>query len=117
MGNKITCSTCLNQTEGVCEIKKVTVKLKKRRKCDNYRQDTNKIKFKEEIPVTKRPDWFWNREEKRKHMKDMLERLSSGKFKRSQDGMEMINVKHPLTGDLSRFKTTAGTEKNKKETE
>lgn len=117
MGNKVICGTCFNQTNGFCDIKKATVKLKKRRICDKYSQDTNKIKFKEEIPTTKRPNWFWDREEKRKHMRNELRGLSPEEARKSQEGINMVDAKHPLTGDLSRFKTTVGKEEEKKEKE
>lgn len=124
MGRKVTCGVCLYQKDGFCELKKHKVKLKKRRICDKFKHDGEKITFKQPIPTTRRPDWYWNREERRRLMKETLKKLQRKVEKRNEE-IEMVNtkygdmksrdMKHPLTGDLSRFQTTV--EKKDKEKE
>ena len=110
MSDKVICAVCLNQTNGFCGFKKSKVKLNKRRVCDKFRQDMSKVKIKKVVPTIKRPDWFWDREEKRKHFKAELKKLT--RVKEDAQRIDVIrDTKHPLTGDLSRFKTTASKEK------
>ena len=112
MGNKVICQSCLNQTNGFCSFKKSKVKLKKKRVCDKFKLDSSKVKTKTEIPTTKRPDWFWDREQRRKLYKEELRKLQE---RIERDEIQTVNpvrdAKHPLTGDLSRFTTTATKEK------
>lgn len=118
MGNKVVCLVCLHQTDGFCALKKSKVKPNKRRICDKFRQDMSKVRIKVKVPTTKRPDWFWSREERRKLRKEELKRLQKQferKEVREDKETQMVNAirdaKHPLTGDLSRFKSTASKEK------
>lgn len=126
MSNKVICQTCLNQTNGFCSFKKTKVKLKKKRICDKFKHDLSKTKAKVEIPTTRRPDWFWDREERRKLYKAELKRRrelleeEEAKNKIKEKPFDAVNVvatmntgntKYPLTGDLSRFTTTATKEK------
>jgi len=118
MGNKVTCGTCVHEVKGVCEIKKASISLNKKRMCDKHCTDTKKIKFKQEIPTVRRPDWFWSREERRRLRKEFLQKITEAtteKAKKETTTVSMKDTKHPLTGDLSRFQTTVGTEENKKE--
>jgi len=113
MSNKVICAVCLNQTSGFCSFKKSKVKLNKRRVCDKFRQDMGKVKIKKIVPTVKRPDWFWDREEKRRQRKMELAKpreLTERKEDTQRVGA-VRDTKHPLTGDLSRFKTTASKEK------
>ncbi len=73
---RIKCNMCANELDRKCVVKKVTVKLNKSRKCNEYEFD-----------------------ERRELSR--LERKA-----RTMDQQE-AKIKHPTTGDLSRFKTTA----------
>lgn len=115
MGKKVTCNACLHQTNGFCDIKKHKVKPKKRRVCDKFKRDHNKIAFKQPIPTTRRPDWYWNREERRRLLKEMLQDAQKQMIEQARRETEMANMKHPLTGDLSRFRTTALKDDKEKE--
>lgn len=100
---KVMCGTCVNYVSNTCSIKKIAVKAKKKRVCDKYVHDESKEHKKQPIPSTKRPDWFWlTRSEKKKLIKSVLER--------AKETPEKKDEKHPMTGDLSRFTTTASTE-------
>jgi len=115
---KVTCGTCVYEEKGICVIKKTKTKPNKRRTCDKHCTDTKKIKFTQEIPTTRRPEWFWDREERRRLRKEFLENLSKSMTENAKKEVTIAapkDPKHPLTGDLSRFHTTAGTEENKKE--
>jgi len=117
MGNKVVCAICLNQAGGFCEVKSSKIKLKKKRLCDKFRQDISKIKIKQPIPTKRRPEYFWDRDKKRRFMKEQLKKLQDEQAQRSSAGQiiddkastVMLGTgskKHPLTGDLSRFTTT-----------
>jgi len=118
MGNKVICGACVHEIKGICEIKKVSIKINKKRMCDKHCTDTSKIKFKQEIPTVRRPDWFWDREERRRLRRELLQKINESVAENAKREVATVNAKdiqHPLTGDLSRFQTTAGTEENKKE--
>lgn len=120
MGKKVTCNVCLYQTDSFCDLKKCKVKLKKKRVCDKFERDNNKITFKQPIPTTRRPDWYWDREERRRLLKEALNDAQRQTVEQARRETEMVNprdTKHPLTGDLSRFKTTAGKDDKEKENE
>jgi len=116
MGNKVTCGTCVYEEKGICILKKVKTKPNKRRICDKHCTDTKKIKFTQEIPSIRRPDWFWDKEERRRLRKEFLENIAKNITDSAKKEITMVDSKdskHPLTGDLSRFQTTAGTEEKK----
>lgn len=114
MGDKVICQVCAHQTDGFCALKKTRVKLKKKRLCDKFKQDTSKIKIKKNIPTVKRPDWFWDREERRRLYKEELRKYNEVLNNREKNEAQTVNTtkdsKYPLTGDLSRFKTTVSKE-------
>jgi hypothetical protein len=110
MGNKIVCFVCANQTGGFCSFKKTKMKLNKRRLCDKFKYDITKVKIKHPVPTIKRSDDYWRKDELKKQRKQELEVLK--KEVKEAKGIQMLgagNSKHPLTGDLSRFITTANT--------
>jgi hypothetical protein len=126
MGNKVKCEVCSRQTAGFCSFKKTKVKLTKKRVCDKFKYDAGKEKEKQPIETIRRPDWYWDKEKKKKAMKEELKRLQElekerieaekkGKKIVDANDIQMIkprDLKYPLTGDLSRFTTTAD-KKNK----
>ena len=77
---KVKCVDCINQERGKCSIKRTSVKLNKSRKCDSYKLD-----IKKDIA--------------------RLERLA--RVLDHQEAPTKEVVAHPVTGDLSRFKTSA----------
>jgi hypothetical protein len=103
IGKKIKCVWCDNYSNSVCSVKKQKIKARKGRRCadfipneDALQKEANRGK---DTGVKRRPDWYWmTRAEKKAIMKRreeaIREALSGG-------------GDHPLTGDLSRFKTTA----------
>ena len=128
---KIKCKVCANEKVGFCKVKKVSVKLNKARQCEAYVYEETKVKDRQEIPVTRQN--YTNSLELRKQRKDELKALKEAMKNRPNNGtakdlglmseqdqknkiikpgdskfiMPNANQKYPLTGDLSRFKTTA----------
>lgn len=124
--SKVKCEVCSRQTGGFCGFKKTKIKLTKKRTCDKFLYEAEKEKEKHYIEVTRRPEWYWEKDKARKAMRKEIKRmqkeaveqkLEEEKIKKKvvTDGdIQMIkprDKKHPLTGDLSRFKTTASDDK------
>jgi hypothetical protein len=126
---KVRCNICANEVGRFCNIKKIKVKPNKARNCEAYIYDEAKIKTKQEIPTIR--VGYRQQEENRRRMKAELKRLKEEMKKNPNQGtardlglmnpeeggiimpgdanfsMPHSDPKHPLTGDLSRFTTTA----------
>ena len=117
---KIRCANCGNQINGFCSVKRATVSLNKKRLCDKYKYDETKVKEKHEIPSVMRSEWYWKRKELKKLLKEQKEyeeqQVKVKELSSPPGQMQPAtgNSKHPLTGDLSRFISTAGKESNGK---
>jgi hypothetical protein len=118
---RIKCNDCKNQINSFCKVKKSKVAINKSRVCGAYIFDETKVKIKHEIPTTFRSDWF----HKKKELKKLLKQQEAEERKR-QEALVKQSVtqppnylrtpgtgdpKHLLTGDLSRFVSTAVREK------
>jgi len=105
-GDKITCSTCEYEKGSRCVKKNVKIKVNKKRRCNLYKQDNEKLMTLAEKALsvlkpesTMRPDWYWDK----KRAKEIRRQI-----KTRQNAVISNDPKHPLTGDLSRFiKSTA----------
>lgn len=125
---KVKCSVCLNEVGGFCKIKKDSVKLNKPRRCDAFIYDKTKVVTREAPPVTRVS--YTEMEANRKRLKAELKELrrmlkekpkqgtakdlglipsnvDPGYRKDSSGLIVPVDTKYPLTGDLSRFITTA----------
>ena len=100
---KITCATCLNEENRHCTVKKATVTLNKRRNCDKYVLEATKVKEKQVLKTIKTS--YREREALRKEYK---EQLKSFKALAKEGKTVPHSLKHPLTGNLDRFTSTAG---------
>ena len=97
---KIVCATCGNEKDSRCTVKKNQgVHVNKRRDCNLYLLAPEKIKMRQVldsvyVPPNQREEFkkIYKQEEKRR--------------KEAHSGVS-TNVAHPLTGDLSRFRSTA----------
>lgn len=96
---KIKCKDCFNELNGKCLVKKTTVKLNKYRKCNDYEFEQSKDIARLE------------RKARALDNQDKAYRARQASLNRANTSQEEA-VKHPTTGDLSRFKTTAAWEKN-----
>jgi hypothetical protein len=97
---KITCSICRNEENKMCKVKKIGIHVKKRRNCDKFVMEPDKIKASDIIETIKVP--YAEREEAKKRLKEQMKLMRAG-------GSNVVNA-HPLTGDLSRFTSTAAKE-------
>jgi len=101
MGNKVTCATCVAEYKGKCNAKKgrPSVALNKRRNCDKYELEPTKVRAKQVLKTIRVP--YREKEVLRKEYKEQLKQYNAATKTQS-------NIKHPITGDLSRFASTAG---------
>lgn len=99
MNNKITCATCANEQNKKCITKKTSIALNKRRNCDKYVLEPLKVKAKQILKTT-RLSYREKEALRRQYKKDLKEAKAAAKQGSS----------HPLTGDLSRFTSTAGSD-------
>ena len=122
---KVFCGYCEFEENGIClKKKRQRVKLNKKRECKFYKQSDAKVeetvgrrKNAKPIPTTYRPEWWHDR----RGYINKLKKLD--KEKRKMDAeldenvpvkqMPIESVKHPLTGDLSKFKSTVGSTSTK----
>jgi len=126
---KVRCKVCANELKGFCKIKKIGVKTNKPRLCEAYIYDEVKIKARDDIKVIRMG--YQEQEEQRRRMKEELRELRRmlkekpsqgtakdlGLVKQDENNiilpgdrrfnMPSTDMKHPLTGDLSRFITNA----------
>lgn len=96
----VKCALCVSyQDDGKCKIKKVKVAANKKRKCYLYKyNDDLEMKAKTSIPTTRVPHPSVAKKLRYKaRQAAKLERLKKQYF----------TGKHPLTGNLDEFKTTA----------
>jgi hypothetical protein len=126
---KTKCRVCANENSGFCKVKKTTVKTNKARACKYFQMDTSKIQVKQDLPTTFRPEWYHDRkayvnklkkEEKLREEARIKELFNPTDFKvPGLDGLpgkatllvttpHTGDAKYPITGDLSRFVSTAG---------
>lgn len=122
MTKQVKCKVCANENKGVCNIKKIGVKLNKNRICNAYIYDEKKMKAKQTIPYIYVS--YSEREAERK--KGKLERSELRKIPQVKPADKTaqnlglitprpVDTKHPLTGDLSRFVSTANKDTTKEE--
>lgn len=111
--SKVKCSICGNEVGGLCSIKKIGVKENKPRICKSYVYEETKVKAKQEIPTIRvgYAELQVAKKLRKEARKLEIEALKAGAvtgISPSQDPYRTgVDVKHPLTGDLSRFTTTA----------
>lgn len=111
---KVSCAICEAQYNRFCTTKRVTVALNKKRLCDKFIYDESKVKNRVPIPTTRITfaEKEILRDEYKEELKELKKRIEE---KTKADGQVSIspafnpsttNIKHPITGDLSRFTTT-----------
>lgn len=97
---KVTCAVCVNEENKRCKVKKSAVAINKRRSCDKYILAAEKVIERQVIKSI--PMGYKEKEELRKDYKKQL-KLIKQQMKAGYSG----DAKHPVTGDLSRFTSTA----------
>lgn len=125
---KVRCKVCQNEFGGTCSIKKIGVAINKPRRCAAFILAESKVKEKQQIP-TERIGYVKHQElkaEAKAQHKALIKMLKEGVAPGEgtakdlglvEDDSKIImpgdarfrlpDNKHPLTGDLSRFKTSA----------
>ncbi len=106
--SKVRCKFCQFELEGKCVKKKnSTIRLNKKRVCSQYKPDIEKVDNffdrREEIPSQLRPDWWWDKEKKRKVKKRFNEKTLEQYQTTLKETPSVSNIQHPLTGDLNKF--------------
>jgi hypothetical protein len=103
---KVQCRFCKFESSRICSKKGRGVNIKKKRECKFYQDDANKLQSAAERrlnsskpEVTFRPDWYWNRKEVLKKLKEE----EKGMVADSRPSIFTGDPSHPVTGDLSRF--------------
>ena len=99
---KITCATCVNEENRRCLVKSATIALNKRRHCDKYELEATKVKAKQVIKTVRMG--YREKEALRREYKKQLKDFKAA----ARQAQNPASSKHPLTGDLSRFTSTAG---------
>ena len=107
MEKKIICAVCKNEENKFCTVKKSSVALNKKRRCDKFILEPTKVKEKQILKTIKLP--YKDKEILRQHYKKELK-----KYRQSvKNGtMHPTTTANPTTGDLSRFVSTAGDKKS-----
>lgn len=108
--SKVKCGVCANEHGGICSIKRVGVKTNKSRLCEAYIYDERKLKTKQEVTTIK--FGYKEQQEEKKKRKEEVDNIKQQYNSNHRAKIDMIkqsnpNSKYPLTGDLSRFITTA----------
>ncbi len=104
---KVVCALCRLESNRRCIKKNAKVKINKPRICQFYKEDEDKLnamKARQDVgrpTATRRPDYYWDAA----RMKEERRKAKEAEMRRQ--GVASGDPKHPLTGDLSRFKSTA----------
>ncbi len=88
---KVKCKDCKHESERVCVLKNIKINSGKKRKCDDYEKDSVR-----ELIRLKRADAINRKFQERQQ--------AIREFFAGQKASKELSGKHPLTGDLSRFK-------------
>lgn len=107
---KVRCRFCKFEQDRLCSAKKnITIKVNKKRNCSDYEAAEGKIvefldnRQSDAYPrAIMRPDWWWDRD-KRRAERDKLMRKEA----EQHHAAVTPSKDHPLTGDLSRFISSA----------
>jgi len=103
--SKITCSMCRNEENKFCLVKKNGIHVNKRRDCDKFVLEPSKVKERDIVQTVKL--YYEDRETLKKQAKEQLKAMRAEQTRPSYDKSNYTSS-HPLTGDLSRFKSSAG---------
>ena len=110
---KVKCNVCSKEKDGFCTTKKVKIHVNKKRKCDKYVYDSSKLKVKQKTPSIRvgYAEQQTARQRAKRELKELKGLVDISPGQKTAQNLGLINkdyaTKHPLTGDLSRFTTTA----------
>ena len=110
MEKKIVCAVCKNEENKFCTVKKSSVALNKKRRCDKFVLEPTKVKEKQILKTIKLP--YKDKEILRQHYKKELKKYKQSVKDSLTPGKYPPTSANTVTGDLSRFISTAGNKKN-----
>lgn len=104
--SKITCAICGNEENKICKVKKIGVHINKRRDCDKFILNEDKVKPAHLVKTVSLP--YAEKEELKRLYKEEMRRRRELEMHAQEAGLDPKSINmHPLTGDLSRFTSTA----------
>lgn len=103
---RVKCRVCLNEDSGFCSVKKCNTKGNKARVCGDFVNDFSKVKIKEKVPTTMRPDWYWKRKEVRRAYKEFLKKQEAEE-QLSGNISKLENTPTSVPDCLANFRSTA----------
>ena len=89
---KVKCVVCEHEDDSFCNIKKCKIKVNKSRTCNAFEFTPEKVRIKRAIPITRI---------------SAADAVKSVPKRRREGTSSSTTSQHPLTGDLSRYTTTA----------
>lgn len=98
---KVRCVSCLHENNNICSLKKIGVKVNKPRICNEYVLVKEKQKSRAVLPSTK---FGYAEQQEAKRQRREANRVPLYREVPEFHG----TTANPITGDLSRFITTAG---------
>lgn len=95
--SKVRCSVCTNETDTYCVRKNCKISVNKSRQCKMFRFDSDKVKIRTALPTVRisQADVLKNDKDFKQQKREYREVQAAQ------------NTQHPLTGDLSRFTSSA----------
>jgi hypothetical protein len=107
--SKVTCSICKNEEGKICRAKKIGVHINKRRDCNKFILAEDKVGPVHLVKTIKMP--YAEKEEMKRRYKEELKHRREIEKNTKEAGLDPASINmHPLTGDLSRFTSTAAKE-------
>jgi len=110
MNKKIVCAVCKNEENRRCIVKKSSVAINKKRRCNKFILEPTKVKEKQILKTIRLP--YKDREALRQHYKKELKRYKQLVKDGTINKQYQTTISNPITGDLSRFVSTAGDKKS-----
>jgi len=98
---KVKCRVCENEKGGFCKVKKTKVKTNKARHCDAFIMEMSKVKVSVKPESIMRPDWYWDKKE---YLKMVKEQMAKEKALEEAREKGLINDKPDI---LSKFRSSA----------
>lgn len=126
---KVNCRFCQYEEDSKCTKKKCSVRLNKRRSCTVYKEDVDKVmvytqnkRFTSKPEVMNVDSRIFHDRELRRHYRKKIAQEELDQYGTTADvaadvntpqitGTSNLGSKHPMTGDLSRFVSSAAEEK------
>ena len=107
---KVKCLVCDNEVNAVCKIKKIGVKINRPRLCDAFVYNESKLKTAKDVPVIRYG--YADKMRDKAFRKEEAIRIKEAALQKAPEVtpaqyIPRVNTQYPLTGDLSRFVSSA----------